>query len=139
MTLYLDTLLWGSIIGIIHFVITGILYQNPVVGQFYKDNKTHPGVKKWNSQPKYILSMFLGTQVEVYIITISYIVLMNTLSGTNIDALTLALIFTGIRVYPRFWNMWIQSTYPNKLLITEVVNGAISTFVIVFGLYLLPV
>ncbi len=139
MTLCLNTLLWGSVIGIIHFVITGILYQNPVVGRFYKDNETHPGVKKWNSQPKYILSMYLGTQVEVYIITISYIVLMNELGGTNIDALKLALIFTGIRIYPRFWNMWIQSTYPNKLLITEVVNGTISTFVIVFGLYLLPV
>lgn len=139
MELFLKTLLWGLVIGVIHFVIMGALYQNPFVAKFYKDNENHPGVKKWNSQPKYILSMFLGTQVEIFIMTIGYIVLIATLGESKTNALILSLIFTGIRVYPRFWNMWIQSTYPNKLLLTELVNGSISTFIVVFGLFYLPV
>ncbi len=139
MSLLLDTLVWGSIIGIIHFIIIGVLYQNPIVSKIYKNYENHPAVKKWENQSKYILSMFLGTQVEIFILTVGYIVFKGLLDTDIISTLVIALIFTGIRIYPRFWNMWIQSNYPNKLLRVELINGTISTFVIVFGLYILPV
>ncbi len=138
MNLILKTLLWGSIIGVIHFVIVGLLYQNPFVAKLYKEAEGHPGVKKWDNQQRYLVSMFLGTQIEIFIMSIGYIFLISVLGKTFSSTLILALIFSGIRVYPRFWNMWIQSTYPNKLLVTEFINGIIGTFVIVFGLYLLP-
>jgi len=139
MSIILKTLIWGSLIGIIHFIIVGILYQNPIVGRFYKEAAGNPGVKKWDSQRKYLISMFLGTQIEIYLMTIGFLFIISGLGKTFSNTLILALIFAGIRVYPRFWNMWIQSTYPNKLLITEFVNGIIGSFVIVFGLYLLPI
>lgn len=139
MNLFFEVLLWGVIIGIIHFIVVGFLYQNPIISKIYKDNGDHSGVKKWNSQQKYILSMFLGTQIEIFIMTIGYIVFRNALGVNIINTLIIALIFTGVRIYPRFWNMWIQSTYPNRLLRIELVNGTISTFVVVFGLYFLPV
>lgn len=139
MELVLDIALWGMVIGIIHFFIVGILYQNPFVAKIYKNNEEHPGVKKWENKSKYILSMFLGTQVEIFIITAGYLILRNAFTINIINTIVVALIFAGIRVYPRFWNMWIQSTYPEKLLKVEVINGTFSTFVIVFGLYLLPV
>ncbi len=139
MSLLLDTLVWGGIIGIIHFIIIGVLYQNPIVSKIYKNYENHPAVKKWENQSKYILSMFLGTQVEIFILTVGYIVFKGLLDTDIISTLVIALIFTGIRIYPRFWNMWIQSNYPNKLLRVELINGTISTFVIVFGLYILPV
>lgn len=139
MSIVLKTLIWGSLMGIIHFIIVGLLYQNPLVSKLYKQAAGDPGVKKWKSQPKYLISMFLGTQIEIYIMTVSFIFLVSILGKTILNTLVLALIFTGIRVYPRFWNMWIQSTYPNKLLIVELINGSIGTFIIIFGLYFLPV
>lgn len=139
MSLLVNTLLWGMIVGVIHFVIVGILYQNPIVSKIYKSFEDHPAVKKWGNHNKYILSMFLGTQVEIFIITLGYIVFSMSLGMDVISTLIIASIFAGIRVYPRFWNMWIQSNYPNKLLIIEIVNGTISTFVIVFSLYFLPI
>ena len=139
MNLILKVLIWGTIIGIIHFIIVGILYQNPIIGKIYKDASGNPGVKKWNSQLRYIISMFLGTQIEVFIITFGFLYLILILGKTFSNTLILTFIFTGIRVYPRFWNMWIQSSYPNKLLIVELINGTIGTFVIIFGLYLLPI
>jgi hypothetical protein len=52
-------------------------------------------------------------------------------------ALMLGAVIAAIRVYPRFWNMWIQTSYPNRLLKVELVNGAIGTFAIVIALQLL--
>ena len=134
------TLILGLIIGIIHFIIVGILYQNPFVAGLYKEaeDKKLPGYRIWENKKKYLLSMFLGTQVEIFIITFGYLFLKGYLPFSPFaTALIIFALFTAVRVYPRFWNMWIQSTYPNKLLIVEIINGTISTFTIVTGLYLL--
>lgn len=137
----LDILIWGLAIGVIHFIVVGALYQNPFVAKLYKDAQSEPGLKKWVSQGKYIAAMFSGTQVEIFILTAAYLYLRQLFPQPEglTTALTLAAIFAGIRVYPRFWNMWIQSSYPNRLLAVEFVNGTISTCVIVLGLKFLPV
>lgn len=49
----------------------------------------------------------------------------------------MGLAFSGMRVYPRLWNKWIQSTYPGRLLAIEFVNGIASTFCITLALELL--
>jgi len=131
-------LTWGTVVGIIHFVILGALYANPFIDRFYKEaQQKDPGVKKWPNQKKYLLYMFLGTQIEVYILALGFFWLRPIISHPGmLGALFIGLLFTGIRVYPRFWNMWIQSTYPKKLLAIEVVNGTISTLLIILGLQL---
>ena len=35
---------------------------------------------------------------------------------------------------PRFWNVWIQSTYPRHLLAVDVVNGTLGTLLVVLVL-----
>jgi hypothetical protein len=47
-------------------------------------------------------------------------------------ALALGVLFAAIRVYPRFWNMWIQTTYPTRLLVIEIINGTIGSLVVAF-------
>ncbi len=134
-----DILLWGLVAGLIHFVVLGALYQNPFVAKLYAEAAgKEPGLKVWPSVPKYMVSMFLGTQVEVYAITAAYLWLRGPvpLEGWT-EAFVLAGIFAALRVYPRFWNMWIQSTYPNRLLAVEFVNGCLSTLVIVSSVHLL--
>jgi hypothetical protein len=134
-----QVLLWGTAVGVIHFVVIGAVYGNPLVDANYKAaQKAEPGVRKWPSQPRYLLTQFLGTQVEVYLLTLGYFWLRPKIGidGTN-GTLALALLFAGIRVYPRFWNMWIQSTYPNRLLGIELINGTLSTLTIVFALHIL--
>ncbi len=135
-----DVLLWGLIIGIVHFVVVGILYINPLVARQYEREKDSPGVKNWKNQKEYLIKMFLGTQIEVFILTAAYLYLRQMYPApTSIGtASTLAVVLTFVRVYPRFWNMWIQSTYPNRLLFIELLNGTIGTIVIVMGLWLLP-
>ncbi len=134
------TLLFGLLIGVIHFVIIGILYQNPFVAGLYKseEDKKAPGLQIWTNKKKYLLSMFLGTQIEVFILTFAYVFFKNLFLFSSLNtAFMLAGIFSAIRIYPRFWNMYIQSTYPAKLLAVEFINGILSTFAIVLGLYFL--
>jgi hypothetical protein len=138
MTLVMTGLLWGTVIGVIHFVVVGALYGNPIVDRVYAGAAGEPGVRIWTSKPRYLLTQFLGTQVEIYILSLAFIWLrpMVAIPGLG-GALALGLVFAGIRVYPRFWNMWIQSTYPGRLLAIELINGTLSTFVVSVGLQLL--
>lgn len=126
-------LAYGALIGLVHFVVIGALYGNPWVDALYQDAMAHhPGVRPWASRPRYLVTQFLGTQVEVYALTVAFFAFRPL--APDLGLLALALLLAAVRVYPRFWNMWIQSTYPRNLLAVEVVNGTISTVVIVLGL-----
>ena len=142
MNIILQILVWGSAAGIIHFIALSALYQNPFAAKHYKKARDAncPALKKWPDQKGYILRMALGTQVEIFILTASFLILRRYLPFSPwATTFALGTIFTGIRVYPRFWNMWIQSSYPNDLLAVEFVNGVLGTFIVVISLNLLPI
>jgi len=137
--MFVSALIWGLVAGVIHFVVTGALYGNPIVdGIYQKAMKEEPGVRVWPSRARYLITQVSGTQVEVWILAIAYLWL-RPLIGVEgmLGTLLLGLFFSGIRVYPRFWNMWIQSTYPRRMLAIEFVNGVISTYTIVLALHFL--
>lgn len=132
-------LIWGTAAGLVHFVAIGLLYGNPWVDRIYaRAADADPAVRRWASRPRYLLTQFLGTQVEIYIIAAGYFWLRGIVPQPELAvAALLGLLFAALRVYPRFWNMWIQTTYPRRLLAVEVVNGTIGTFVIMLSLLLL--
>jgi len=124
--------LWGAVAGLVHFILIGFLYGNPIVDRISaRAEAESPAVKQWPSKPRYFVTQFFGTQVEVYLLTTAFVWLrpLTGLPGYH-GALLLGLLLAAIRVYPRFWNMWIQTTYPNRLLAVEVVNGTIGTVAI---------
>ena len=125
-------LLWGLAAGLVHFVVIGILYGNPLTERLSAGAEgENPAVRKWPSQVRYFVTQFFGTQVEVYILTFAFVWLRPLVGLSGIGGgLLLGLLFAAIRVYPRFWIMWIQTTYPFRLLLIEVVNGTIGTLVI---------
>jgi hypothetical protein len=125
-------LLWGALAGVVHFIVIGVLYGNPLVDRQYSRAAVEsPAVKRWSSKPRYLAIQFLGTQVEVYLLTAAFIWL-RPLIGFHgyCGALLLGGLLAALRVYPRFWNMWIQTTYPNRLLAIEAVNGTVGTLVV---------
>ncbi|MCD4813206.1 hypothetical protein K8S19_05890 [bacterium] len=136
----ISILFWGLVAGLIHFIVVGGLYQNSVVAGIYKSLENHPGMKQWPDIRCYLSRMFLGTQVEIYIFAAAYVYLRQFFPAPEgwMTALTLAGIFAAIRIYPRSFAMWIQSSYPAKLIAIETVNGTLGTFVIVLSLKLLP-
>src|SRR5437667_1769165 len=73
--MWFDLLLYGSLAGLVHFAVMGLLYGNPIIGQTYaRAMASEPGVKRWPSRQRYLLVQFLGTQIEVYVITSAYLV-----------------------------------------------------------------
>lgn len=135
-----STLLWGTVIGIIHFVAVGALYGNPFVDRMYQAAMaSDPAVRRWPSRGRYLVTQLLGTQIEVYVVTLVFLWMRPLVAPPGLlGALLFGLALAGVRVYPRFWNMWIQSTYPRRLLAVEVVNGTIGTLLVALGLELLP-
>jgi hypothetical protein len=125
-------LLWGAAAGLVHFVFIALAYGNPIVDRISAAAEaTSPAVKQWASKPRYFVTQFFGTQVEVYILTTGFVWLRPFIGASRYGgALLLGALFAATRVYPRFWNMWIQTTYPNRLLAVEVVNGTLGTLVI---------
>ncbi|MFC2131758.1 hypothetical protein ACFLSQ_10015 [Bacteroidota bacterium] len=135
-----QTLFYGLVIGIFHYILLGILYMNPIVSQIYNEaQEKNDSVKLRNSTSNYLSKQFLGTQIEIWIITAGFLFLKQYLPFSPLETgFILGAIFGGIRIYERFWNMYIQTTYPKKLLVIEFINGIIGTFVITIGLSLLP-
>ena len=125
-------LLWGAVAGVVHFVVIGILYGNPLVSHISERAEAEsPAVKRWPTKRKYFVTQFLGTQIEVYLLTIAFVWLRPLVGFSGYaGAILLGSLLAAIRVYPRFWNMWIQTTYPTRLLVVEIINGTIGTLVI---------
>ncbi len=130
--MFIDAVLWSIPAGLVHFIILGALYGNPFIDKIFAEAQNkEPGVRRWESKPKYLITQFLGTQVEVIIIVFAYIYLRDLVPAQGMQkAMILGGLFSCLRIYPRFWNMWIQSTYPMKLLGIEVINGIIGTLII---------
>ncbi|MBU1167047.1 hypothetical protein KKC60_01405 [Patescibacteria group bacterium] len=127
----IHTLLAGFIVSIAWFIAGGILYMNPVVKKIYSKFENNPGMKKWGDQKKYLLSMyFVGALIPSLIFSFVYTLI------SPISILYFGLILVGVRIMPRFFDMWIQSSYPNKLLFVEIINGSILSFIaaIIFSL-----
>ena len=77
------------------------------------------------------------TQLSLYAIALVFVLLRQHFPVAGVPgALAFGLLVGAVRVYPRFWNMWIQTTYPRPLLAVEVVNGTLGTLVIVATLEL---
>jgi hypothetical protein len=76
------------------------------------------------------LTQFLGTQIEVYILTAGFIWLRPSVEIRGTAGRSCWAFFAALRIYPRFRNIWIQTTYPNRLPAIEVVNGTLGALVI---------
>jgi hypothetical protein len=124
---------YGTIVGLVHFFVVGLCFGNPWIKALYASaQEAEPGVRVWPSRRRYLVTQFLGTQVEVYVLATAFFVLRSRTSTES--ALTLGLLLAGVRVFPRFWNMWIQSTYPRRLLAVEVLVGTLGTLTVAFSL-----
>ena len=129
----------GFVSSLVWFIVGGILYMNPFVSGIYKKHKDSPGFREWKDTKKYLMSMYiLGTLIQCLFFAFVYAFIRPALP-TNLITRTVAfaLILVVVKIYPRFSDMWLQSTYPFQLLLVEIVNGTIGSFLISFVLSLM--
>jgi len=127
----LQTIWGGFVASIVWFIVGGALYMNPFVAKIYKDAENSPALKKWSSVPRYLGLQYVGILAQCLLWAFVFALAKPVLpDGVLVKGLIFGLILIAVKIFPRFFDMWIQSTYPNKLLAIEFVNGTIGSFVI---------
>jgi len=107
------------------------LTMNPFVAKIYKDAKNSPALKKWPNVSKYIGLQYVGVLAQCLLWAFVFALVKPALpEEILIKRIVFGLILVAVKIFPRFFDVWIQSTYPNKLLIVEFVNGTIGSFLI---------
>lgn len=123
--------LGGAAASIAWFIVGGALYMNPIVAKIYKDAEKSPALKKWPSVPKYIGLQYVGILAQCLLWALVFALVKPVLpGGVLMKGLVFGLILVAVKIFPRFYDMWIQSTYPNELLAIEFFNGIVGSLVI---------
>ena len=127
-----QTVLGGVAASIVWFVVGGALYLNPVIAKVYADAKSSPAVKEWPDQRKYVAAMFAGGSLAQCLLwAFVFAVVKPALpEPAFLQGIVFGLVLVATKMFPRLFDMWIQTTYPNKLLVIEFVNGGIGGFII---------
>lgn len=135
----LQTILGGYLASIVWFIIGGLLYMNPIVAKIYKKLENSPGLKKWKDTKKYLINMYIfGILIQCLLFAFVYSFVKPILPGTLVlNTIFFGSILVAIKIFPRLFDMWVQSNYPNKLLEVEFVNGIVGSFVIALVLTLI--
>jgi hypothetical protein len=141
MTLNIWQIIWPTLIAsVVWFILGGLLYMNPIVRGIYDQFDSSPAMKRWPSIPQYLGVMFLGAcLVQCFLAALAFVLVKPALPDSILGTVAVfGFILIGIKIFTRFFDMWIQTTYPNKLLAIEFVNGSIGSLVIatVFALTL---
>ncbi|GBD93029.1 hypothetical protein BMS3Abin05_00608 [bacterium BMS3Abin05] len=124
--------LWGGFVAsVVWFILGGALYMNPFTAKIYHNAENAPALKKWPGVPKYLGLMYLSSLIECILAAIVYLVMKSVLPvGPIPRGLAFGLVLIAVRIVPRFLDMWMQTTYPNRLLWIEGINGSIGSFII---------
>ena len=126
-----QTISGGLVASIAWFIVGGALYGNPLVAKIYKDAGNSPALKKWPSTPKYIGLQYVGILAQCLLWAFVFALVKSALpEPLLIKGLVFGVILIAIKIFSRFYDMWIQSTYPNNLLAIEFINGSIGSLLI---------
>ncbi|WP_280263958.1 hypothetical protein [Nocardia wallacei] len=134
-----EVLVWGLVAGLANSAAMVALYLTPWVKRI---QAAHKAIGDAGHEPRPRANgfalQFLGTQVEVYIMTVGFAWL-SPLAGPSglAGALLLAVLFGALRVVAPVWALWVQGTYSRGYLAVEVTGGLLGSVVVVLTLYLL--
>ena len=132
-------LIGGVAASIIWFFVGAVVYMNPVVAKIYKKYEDTPSVKNRKDVKTFIMNTFVfSILIQCLLFVFVYLFIQSILPGTLIlNTLYFGIILVAVKIIPRFFDMWVQSSYPTTLLTIEIINGTIGSFVIAFVFALL--
>ena len=119
---------------IVWFVIGAVVYMNPFITNIYKKYEDDPCVKNRKDVKTFIINTFVfSILIQCFLFAFVYLYIQPILPGTLIhNTLYFGLILIAVKIFPRLFDMYVQSKYPRTLLIIELINGAIGSVVIAF-------
>ncbi|MEU7768927.1 hypothetical protein AB0B25_28030 [Nocardia sp. NPDC049190] len=132
-------LVWGLVAGLFHSVAMVVLYGNPRVARIHAAHDKPTAAPRSERSGRHNFTIqFLGTQIEVYVMTIGYVWLHPLLPLNGLlGAILLAVLFAVLRVCGPVWALWMQRTYSYRYLLVEIVGGVLGSIVVALTLYVL--
>ncbi|RJO78428.1 hypothetical protein D5S18_05950 [Nocardia panacis] len=127
---------WGLLAGTAHIAAMALLYGRPSVARLRPP--TGGGGAGVGSGGRGLAVRLLGSQVEVYVMTVGYLWLHPLLPvGGLLGAVGLAGLFAALRVCAPVWALWARGAYSRGYLTVEVAAGVLGSLVVVLTLWTL--
>lgn len=131
------TIFGGFVASIVFFLYRTIIYKNTSVEKMRRDPQAPPALKKWRNVPKKILTQYLIILIQCILWAVVFVLglLFDVLpKGFFMKGFTLGSVMAIVNIVPIYLKMWIESTYPNKLLAIQSVKGIIGNYIMGFTL-----
>jgi len=131
----MEVLKTALIVSVPVFLLTVILYGNPCVNQLYQKSMKIGTIKTWKSQGKFLSLNYLFILIETFLFTwIFSIITIHPATDWLMGGMYFGLFLCLIRAIPRSFDTFAMIHYPNRLLIAELINGCIISFLMGIGI-----
>ena len=131
------TIFGGFVASIVFFIYRSIVYKDTSVEKMRRDPQAPLALKKWQNVPKKILPQYLVILIQCILWAIVFVLglLFDVLpEGFYMKGFTLGSVMAIVNIVPIYFKMWIESTYPNKLLAIGFAKGVIGNYIMGFTL-----
>ncbi len=131
------TIFGGFVASIVFFIYRSIIYKNTSVEKMRRDPNSPPALKKWHNVPKKIIFQYLVILIQCILWAVVFVlgILFDVLpDGFYMKGFTLGSVMAIVNIVPIYLKMWIESTYPNKLLAIGFAKGVVGNYILGFTL-----
>jgi len=130
-------ILWGAITIIIGMAAGNLLYLNPWCRRLFNSYHGHPSMKSveaFGGEKKWVMLM-TASGIYIGFLQVAFFCMMIPLLPQTwlLRGIVFGLLIWGLRSVPEAFNQWLLFTYPNPLILVQLVNTFIGT-VLFFGI-----
>lgn len=131
------TIFGAFIASIVFFIYRTIVYKDTSVDKMCRDPQAPAALKKWKNIPKTIIFQYLVILIQCILWAVVFVLglLFDVLpEGFYMKGFILGSVMAIVNIVPIYFKMWIESTYPNKLLAIGFAKGIIGNYIMGFTL-----
>ena len=132
-----QTIFGGFVASIVFFIYTSIIYKDTSVEKMRRNPNAPPALKKWQNVPKKMISQYLFILIQCILWAVVFVLglLFDILpDGFYMKGFTLGSVMAIVNIVPIYLKMWMESTYPNKLLAIGFAKGIVGNYILGFTL-----
>ena len=131
------TIFGAFVASIVFFIYRSVVFKDTSVDKMCRDPKAPAALKKWKNIPKTILFQYLVILIQCILWAVVFVLglLFDVLpEGFYMKGFVLGSVMAIVNIVPIYFKMWIESTYPNKLLAIQSAKGIIGNYIMGFTL-----
>jgi hypothetical protein len=131
------TIFGGFVASIVYFIYRSKAYKDSSVDKMRWDPRAPPALKNWRKVPNTIIPQYLAILILCILWAIVFVLglLFDVLpEGFYMKVFTLGSVMAIVNTVPIYLKMWIEATYPNKLLAIGFAKGVVGNYILGFTL-----